>query len=52
MLIDADTVIYLKQDKPKPLVLFEVVKGMITGRTADIAEPRRLDLGSEASPSP
>lgn len=48
ILVDAETVIYLKQDKPKPVVLFEVVKGMITGNRPDTAEPRRVELDADA----
>ena len=46
ILVDADTVIYMKQDKPKPVVLFEVVKGMVTGQKPDLGEPEKLDMGS------
>lgn len=44
--VDATTAVYLKIDKPKPVVLFEVVKGMITGSTPDIGEVHQLS-GSE-----
>jgi general stress protein 26 len=44
VLVDADSVIYMKQDKPKPVVLFEVLKGMVTGQRPDTGETRRLDL--------
>ena len=44
ILVEAESVIYMKQDKPKPVVLFEVAKGMITGDQPDLGEPRRLDL--------
>ena len=47
ILIDTESVIYMKQDKPKPVVLFEVVKGMITGQQPDTGETRRLDLTRE-----
>lgn len=49
ILVDADTVIYMKQDKPKPVVLFEVVKGMVTGQKPDLGEPERLDMGSSSA---
>jgi general stress protein 26 len=29
--VDADTVVYTKQDAPTPVVLFEMAKGMVTG---------------------
>jgi general stress protein 26 len=44
--VDAASAVYLKIDKPKPIVLFEVVKGMITGSTPDVGEVQRLS-GSE-----
>ena len=43
ILVDTDSVIYMKQDKPKPLVLFEVARGMITGSQPDIGEVRRIE---------
>jgi general stress protein 26 len=42
LLVDVESVTYLKVDKPRPVVLFEVVKGMVTGRPPDIGEERRL----------
>jgi len=44
ILVDAESVVYMKQDRPKPVVLFEVVKGMITGDQPDVGEVKRLDL--------
>lgn len=41
--VDADSAVYLKVDKPRPVVLFEVVKGMVTGDTPDLGETRRVD---------
>ena len=41
--VNADSAVYLKVDKPRPVVLFEVVKGMVTGDTPDIGETRRVD---------
>ncbi|MEJ7812706.1 MAG: pyridoxamine 5'-phosphate oxidase family protein [Gemmatimonadaceae bacterium] len=49
--VTAQSVTYLKVDKPKPVVLFEVLKGMITGSTPDVGEMRHLDakeLGGKA----
>ncbi|MDQ6831325.1 MAG: pyridoxamine 5'-phosphate oxidase family protein [Gemmatimonadota bacterium] len=46
ILIDVDLATYLKIDKPRPIVLFEVLKGMITGTKPDIGEERTL-LGTE-----
>ena len=42
ILVDVESVTYLKVDKPRPVVLFEVVKGMVTGSPPDIGEERRL----------
>jgi general stress protein 26 len=40
--VDATSAVYLKIDKPKPIVLFEVVKGMVTGSTPDVGEVQQL----------
>jgi len=42
LLVDATSAVYGKRNKPKPLVLFEVVKGMITGDAPDVGEQRHL----------
>ena len=44
ILVDADTVIYMKREKPKPMVLFEVAKGMLTGSKPDVGETRKLQM--------
>ena len=44
--VDADSVIYMKNDKPRPLILWEVLKGMVTGSTPDVGEVRTI-LGGE-----
>jgi len=44
ILVDADTVIYMKREKSKPMVLFEVAKGMVTGSKPDIGETRKLQM--------
>ena len=49
ILVDAESVIYMKQDKPKPIVLFEVVKGVITWQQPEAGETRRLDLNTGGS---
>ena len=46
--VEAESAVYLKIDKPRPVVLFEVVKGMLTGKRADIGETKRAS-GSEIS---
>jgi general stress protein 26 len=43
ILVDVESVTYLKQDKPKPVVLFELVKGLVTGKRAELGEIRQLD---------
>ena len=42
ILVEAHSVEYLKVDKPRPLVLFEVAKGILTGSTPDIGSQRSL----------
>lgn len=44
--VDADSATYLKLDKPRPVVLFEVVKGMVTGGTPDVGDVQTV-RGSE-----
>ena len=46
--VDAESAVYLKVDKPKPVVLFEVARGMITGKTPDVGDTRRVS-GRELS---
>jgi len=43
ILVDVQSVTYLKIDKPKPLVLFEVAKGMVTGTPPNVGEPKRVE---------
>jgi hypothetical protein len=40
--VDVHSVTYLKVNKSKPLVLFEVAKGMVTGTPPKIDEERRV----------
>ena len=42
VLVDVQSVSYLKVDKPKPLVLFEVMKGMVTGTPPNVGAQREL----------
>lgn len=44
--VEADSVVYMKKDKPAPVVLFEVVKGMVTGNRPNVGKVRELS-GSE-----
>lgn len=43
ILVDVQSVTYLKIDKPKPVVLFEVAKGMVTGTPPNVGEPKRVE---------
>ncbi|MGE5926498.1 MAG: pyridoxamine 5'-phosphate oxidase family protein [Gemmatimonadota bacterium] len=42
ILVDVESVVYLKLDKPQPVVLFEVVKGMVTGSRPDVGVQREV----------
>lgn len=44
--VDAESVIYMKNDKPLPVVLFEVAKGVVTGNRPNVGKVRELS-GSE-----
>ena len=44
ILVEAHSVIYMKNNKPRPVILFEVVKAMLTGGVPDIGEERRLGI--------
>jgi general stress protein 26 len=44
ILVDADSVVYMKREKSKPMVLFEVAKGMVTGDRPEIGEVRRVTM--------
>ena len=55
ILVEAHSVTYLKVNKPRPVVLFEVVKGMVTGSPPDVGDLRTVrerelkqDVGREA----
>ena len=43
ILVDVQSVTYLKQDKPRPVVLFELVKSLVTGKRAELGEVRQVD---------
>ena len=36
--VDIHSAVFLEQDKPRPVVLFELVKGMVTGEKAEMGE--------------
>ena len=42
ILVDADSAMYMKVDKPKPVVLFEVLRSFVTGRKVNIGEVREV----------
>ena len=42
ILVDAHSVSYLKVDQPRPIVLFEVVKGMVTGTRPNVGAQREI----------
>lgn len=46
ILVDASSATYGKRNKPKPVALFEFVKGLVTGSEPDVADVERL-RGSE-----
>lgn len=45
LLVDAESVVYMKSDTPRPVVLFEVVKGMVTGQHPDVGSVRVVSSG-------
>ena len=46
--VEADSVVYMKNDKPRPLILWEVLKGMVTGSTPDVGAVRTIAGGELA----
>jgi general stress protein 26 len=42
LFVEAASVIYGKRNKPKPLALFEVVKGLVTGKQPDTTDVRSV----------
>ena len=42
VLVDVQSVVYLKVNKPAPVVLFEVAKGMLTGTPPRVGAQREL----------
>ena len=41
--VDVHSAVFLVQDKPRPLVLFELIKGLATGEPAELGETHRVD---------
>jgi general stress protein 26 len=42
ILVDAHSVVFLKNDTPRPVVLWRVLKGMVTGEQPDIGTMRQV----------
>lgn len=40
--VDIDMAMFMEVNKPQPIVLFEVVKGMITGKAPDVGKVERI----------
>ena len=45
ILVEAHSVEYMKLDRPRPLVLFEIVKAMATGSAPKVGDIRHVDAG-------
>jgi len=45
IMVECESATYMKVNKPKPIVLFEVLKGKITGSRVDIGEVREVTAG-------
>jgi general stress protein 26 len=41
--VDIHAAVFLEVDKPQPIVLFEVARGWLTGRTPEIGEMHRIE---------
>ena len=50
ILVEADSVVYSKSDRPAPIVLFQVVKAMITGTPPKVADLRELSRAELQAP--
>jgi general stress protein 26 len=44
ILVDADSVTFMKRDKSKPALLFEVAKAFVTGETPDLGKPQTVNF--------
>lgn len=42
IMVEVESVSYLKMDKPQPLVLFEIAKGLVTGSPPDLGKERKV----------
>ena len=45
ILVEAHSVVYMKREKSKPVVLFELAKGMVTGERPDIGRTKKVNFG-------
>ncbi|HJQ12789.1 MAG TPA: pyridoxamine 5'-phosphate oxidase family protein [Gemmatimonadaceae bacterium] len=45
IMVEADTATYMKVSKPKPVVLFEVLKGKLTGSRVDVGKVKEVTAG-------
>ena len=50
ILVEADTVVYSKKDRPMPVVLFQIAKSMITGQPPKVADLRELHRDELTAP--
>ena len=50
ILVEADTVVYSKKDRPMPVVLFQIAKSMITGQPPKVADLRELSRDELTAP--
>src|SRR3954464_4595726 len=42
IMVEAESATYLKVNKPRPVILFELLKGMVTGNRVDIADVKEV----------
>jgi general stress protein 26 len=42
ILVEAESVVYTKRNKPRPLVLFEIARAMVTGKEPNVADVRTV----------
>jgi general stress protein 26 len=45
IMVEAESATYMKVNKPRPIVLFEVLKAMVTGSRVDIGDIREVTAG-------
>jgi general stress protein 26 len=50
ILVEADSVTYSRNDKPMPLVLFQVARAMVTGRPPNVADVREVSAAELHKP--